>query len=127
MRHYLAKRYAARRAPGHIWMGVSVEDKKRKARIRHLRDSPASVRFLSLEPLLEDLETMDLEGIHWVIAGGESGPRARRMEEGWVRNIRDQCATAQVPFFFKQWGGLTPKSGGRSLDGRTHDEKPDME
>lgn len=127
MRHYLAKRYAARQAPAHIWMGVSVEDRKRKARIRHLQDSPASVRFLSLEPLLEDLETMDLEGIHWVIAGGESGPRARRMEEGWVRNIRDQCAAAKVAFFFKQWGGLTPKSGGRSLDGRTYDDKPGME
>jgi len=109
----------------HIWWGVSVEDRKYGLpRIERLRSSPASLRFLSIEPLLEDLGQLDLTGIHWVIAGGESGPGARRMLEEWVVSIRDQCRAASVPFFFKQWGGVRKSSAGRSLQGETHDELP---
>src|SRR5215467_2688637 len=89
----------------HIWWGVSVEDKKYGfPRIDDLRSAPATIRFLSVEPLLEDLGEMNLEGISWVIVGGESGPRARPMEKKWVLSVRDQCKKARVPFFFKQWG-----------------------
>src|SRR6185312_10189244 len=88
-----------------------------------LRASPACTRFLSIEPLLEDLGELDLSGIHWVILGGESGPGARPMQPEWVRSIRDQCRAAGVPFFFKQWGGT--RKAGRVLDGRTYDEKPE--
>ena len=110
----------------HIWWGVSVENKKHGLpRIEHLRRSPAAVRFLSIEPLLEDLGDLDLAGIHWVIAGGESGPGARPMSSDWVRSIRDQCFAARVPFFFKQWGGVRKARAGRELDGRTWDEFPD--
>lgn len=100
----------------HIWLGVSVEDRKRKERIDILRDTPAVVRFLSIEPLLEDIGTLDLTGIHWVIVGGESGPKARPMHPEWVRSIRDQCRTAGVAFFFKQWGEWTDlaHAGGNS-------------
>lgn len=109
----------------HIWWGVSVEDRKHGLpRIDHLRNAPASVRFLSVEPLLEDLGTINLEGIHWVIVGGESGHGARPLHPDWVRSIRDQCASARVPFFFKQWGGVQKKKTGRILDGRLHDEQP---
>lgn len=108
-----------------IWLGVSVEDRKHGVpRIDILRDVPAAVRFLSIEPLLEDLGELDLEGIHWVIVGGESGAGAREMRPEWVRSIRDQCAAADVPFFFKQWGGVRKKLAGRELDGRTHDAFP---
>jgi protein gp37 len=86
---------------------------------------PAAVRFLSCEPLLGPLEGINLRGIHWVIAGGESGPRARPLDPSWVAELRDVCAEAEVPFFFKQWGGRTPKAGGRTLDGRTYDEMPE--
>ena len=110
--------------PTNVWMGVSVENGKYRFRIDHLRAVPASVRFLSLEPLLGPLPALDLAGIDWVIVGGESGPRARPVEQGWVEEIRDQCAIARVPFFFKQWGGRTPKAGGRELDDRTWDEMP---
>ena len=109
----------------HIWWGVSVEDRKHGLpRIDELRAAPASVRFLSIEPLLEDLGEFDLRGISWVIVGGESGPGARAMNVGWVRSIREQCAAAQVPFFFKQWGGVRKHETGRMLDGITHDSLP---
>ena len=109
----------------HIWWGVSVEDREHGLpRIDLLRDAPAVVRFLSVEPLLEDLGTIDLSGIHWVIVGGESGHGARPMQSAWVESIRDQCAQAGVPFFFKQWGGFQKKKAGRLLDGRTYDERP---
>ena len=124
MRRYLNGRYRERAAPPHIWCGVSVEDNLRKARIRHLHRSQAAVRFLSIEPLLERLHGLDLEGIHWVIVGGESGPGARPMKEDWVREIRDRCLAEGVPFFFKQWGGFRPKSNGRELDAREHNDMP---
>jgi protein gp37 len=111
--------------PPHIWLGVSVEDRKYGLpRIEELRKTPAAVRFLSIEPLLEDLGQIDLTGIHWVIVGGESGPGARPMREEWVTSLRDQCVAAGVPFFFKQWGGVQKKKHGRELDGRTWDEMP---
>ena len=119
----------------HIWWGVSVENRLHGLkRIAELRRAPAVVRFLSIEPLLEDLGEIDLTGIHWVIAGGESGPRSRPMKQSWLESIRDQCAAAGVAFFFKQWGAFGPKDGvlkrvgkktaGRTLDGRTWDEYP---
>lgn len=109
----------------HIWWGVSVENRKHGLpRIDALRRAPAVVRFLSVEPLLEDLGQIDLKGIHWVIVGGESGPGARPMASEWVRSIRDQCEDAGVPFFFKQWGGTRKKKAGRMLDGRTYDQLP---
>lgn len=109
----------------HIWLGVSVEDRKYGLpRIDHLRDARAAVRFLSIEPLLEDLGELDLRGIDWVIVGGESGPGARPMQREWVTSIRDQCAEREIPFFFKQWGGFRKKLAGRTLDGRTHDDIP---
>ncbi len=110
---------------GHIWWGVSVEDKKYGIpRISELRDTPARVRFLSVEPLLEDLGLIDLRDIHWVIVGGESGPEARSMAASWVASLRDQCSAANVSFFFKQWGGVRKKKAGRMLDGRLHDDFP---
>jgi protein gp37 len=109
----------------HIWWGVSVENRKHGLpRISDLQGTPAAVRFLSIEPLLEHLGTLDLRGIHWVIVGGESGHGARPMERAWVESIRDQCAAAGVPFFFKQWGGVQKKKAGRLLDGRTYDGRP---
>jgi protein gp37 len=109
----------------HIWWGVSVEDRRHGLpRIARLRDAQLAVVFLSIEPLLEDLGDMDLRGIHWVIVGGESGPGARPMSPAWVRRLRDQCQREDIPFFFKQWGGVRKKLAGRRLDGRTHDEFP---
>lgn len=109
----------------HIWLGVSVEDRKYGLpRIDELRASQAGVRFLSIEPLLEDLGELDLRDIDWVIVGGESGRGARPMQREWVTSIRDQCRAADVPFFFKQWGGVRKKLAGRTLDGRTHDDLP---
>jgi protein gp37 len=110
--------------PTNVWMGVSVESAKYRFRIAHLQQVPAAVRFLSCEPLVGSLTELKLDGIHWVIAGGESGASARPMLLPWVTEIRDQCRSAGVPFFFKQWGGRTPKAGGRELDGRTWDEMP---
>ncbi|HYN22279.1 MAG TPA: phage Gp37/Gp68 family protein [Thermoanaerobaculia bacterium] len=124
MRDYLIARYANVAPPEHIWVGVSVEDERAKARIGHLQAAPAGVRFLSVEPLIGPLGLLNLDGIHWVIAGGESGPRARPMHIDWARDIRDQCRSQLVPFFFKQWGGFRPKSGGRALDGREWNELP---
>ncbi|MBI1815677.1 MAG: phage Gp37/Gp68 family protein [Deltaproteobacteria bacterium] len=109
----------------HVWLGVSVENRRHGLpRIDALRKTPASVRFLSIEPLLEDLGPIDLGGINWVIVGGESGPRARPMKENWVLSIRDQCRGAGVPFFFKQWGGVQKSRNGRELHGRTWNELP---
>jgi len=108
----------------HIWMGVSVESSDYTGRIDLLRQSGAAVKFLSLEPLLGPLDALDLRGIDWVIAGGESGPGARPMEQQWVRSIRDQCRAAKVAFHFKQWGGTNKKRAGRNLDGRTWDDLP---
>jgi protein gp37 len=109
----------------HVWLGVSVENRRHGLpRIETLRRTPAGVRFLSVEPLLEDLGRLDLTGIAWVIVGGESGPRARPMREEWVLSIRDQCRQEKVPFFFKQWGGVRKYATGRELRGRTYDEMP---
>ena len=105
-------------------MGVSVENNEYADRIDHLRSTPAFIKFLSLEPLLGPLEHLDLEGIDWAIAGGESGPAARPMDPDWVRSIRDQCVDAGVAFHFKQWGGVQKKQTGRVLDGRTWDQLP---
>lgn len=110
--------------PANVWMGVSVEDTRQLHRVDLLRQVPATVRFISAEPLLGPLDNIDLTGIGWLIAGGESGPHARRMRPDWPRHLRDACQMAGVPFFFKQWGGPTPKAGGRLLDGRAWDEYP---
>jgi protein gp37 len=124
LRNFLRDRYRDRAAPKHIWLGVSVEDGSKKSRIRHLREAPAGVRFLSVEPLIGPMGELDLAGIGWVIVGGESGPKARYMDPSWVRDIRDQCRKKKVAFFFKQWGGFRPKSGGRELDGREWNQFP---
>jgi protein gp37 len=110
--------------PDNVWMGVSVENEKYTSRIDHLRRVRANVRFLSIEPLLGPIANLDLDGIHWVIVGGESGRRARPIAPAWVRTIRDRCARDGVPFFFKQWGGVRKHTTGRVLDGRTWDEMP---
>ncbi len=110
--------------PPNLWMGVSVENSDALFRVGDLRAVPAAVRFLSCEPLLGPLVGLDLDGIGWVIAGGESGPTRRPLNPDWVTGIRDCCLGARVPFFFKQWGGKTPKAGGRELDGRYWDQMP---
>ncbi|MFN8611587.1 MAG: phage Gp37/Gp68 family protein [Vulcanimicrobiota bacterium] len=110
--------------PENVWMGVSVESSKYAHRVDHLRNISARVKFLSLEPLLGPLPNLNLNGIHWVIVGGESGPGARHIDERWVADLRDQCLAAGVPFFFKQWGGVNKKAAGRLLEGRTWDELP---
>jgi protein gp37 len=111
----------------HIWMGVTVENKTFKYRIDYLRKTPAKTKFLSLEPLLGSLGELNLSGIDWVIVGGESGPRARSIEADWAREVRDQCIEQNIPFFFKQWGGVQKKKNGRVLDGVTWDEMPTRE
>jgi protein gp37 len=118
MRRYINQRYGNSKAPEHIWLGVSVEDHSKRSRIVHLQQTAARIRFLSMEPLIGPPGDLDLHGIHWVIAGGESGPSARPMQAEWAISIKDQCAGQKVPFFFKQWGGFRPKSGGRLLQGR---------
>lgn len=110
--------------PDNVWMGVSVENQDYTFRIDHLRRTEAKIKFLSLEPLLGPLPKLNLEGIHWAIVGGESGPGARPLQREWVTEIRDQCLQAKVPFFFKQWGGVQKKKAGRALEGRTWDEMP---
>jgi protein gp37 len=110
--------------PTNVWMGVSVEDKEVLDRIYDLQKVPAHIRFLSCEPLIGALDTIPLEGINWVIVGGESGPKARPMKKEWVLSILQQCREADVPFFFKQWGGVRKDLTGRKLDGRTYDEIP---
>ena len=112
--------------PENVWMGVSVESESFINRIEMLRSVDASIRFLSLEPLLGPLNHINLESIDWVIVGGESGPGARAMDIAWVRSIRDQCISKNVPFFFKQWGGVRKKEAGRKLDGRYWDELPSL-
>ena len=124
MRNYLCRRYGARPAPQHIWCGVSVEDHMATARVRHLQQTPIPTRFLSIEPLLGPIGDLDLTGIAWVIVGGESGPKARPMRSEWAIDVRDRCEQAGIPFFFKQWGGRTPKAGGRLLDGVEHSATP---
>lgn len=117
MRNYVARRYAGCPVPTHIWLGVSVEDAAHKSRIRHLQDINSPARFISFEPLLGPVGDVHLGGIAWAIVGGESGPRARPMDAGWAIELRDVCRRDDVAFFFKQWGGPRPKSGGRLLDG----------
>jgi len=112
--------------PRNVWQGVSVENADHFDRIRYLREAPAAIRFLSIEPLLGPIPRLPLREIHWVIVGGESGPGARAMRPQWAAGVRNQCVAAGVPFFFKQWGGRTPKSGGRVLEGRTWDEMPSL-
>lgn len=110
--------------PNNVWMGVTVENASCTIRVDYLRDVPAAIRFLSLEPLLGPLPDLNLRHIHWIIVGGESGPRARPMNKEWVLDIRKQCQDADVPFFFKQWGGMNKKKTGRLLNGRTYSEMP---
>jgi protein gp37 len=110
--------------PTNVWMGVSVEDSRVTDRIDALRQTDAHIKFLSLEPLLGALPDLKLDGIDWVIVGGESGPGAREMQKKWVIDIREQCADADVAFFFKQWGGKRKSKTGRELEGRTYDEMP---
>ena len=112
--------------PANVWMGVSIETAEYLWRAEHLRKVPAALRFLSLEPLLEPLGAINLNGIGWVIVGGESGPGARPMDSNWVREIREQCQKQSVPFFFKQWGGVQKKRNGRVLDGRIWEEMPKL-
>ena len=110
--------------PKNVWMGVTVENAACSFRIDHLRQTPAAIKFISFEPLLGPGPNIDLEGIDWVIVGGESGPGARPMQAEWAADIRDQCLAAGVPFFFKQWGGINKKKNGRTLDGRTWNQIP---
>jgi protein gp37 len=110
--------------PENVWMGVSIENNRWVSRADMLRRVPAAVRFISTEPLLGPLDDLELGGIDWLIAGGESGPRHRPVDPAWVLDLRDRCQDAGVAFFLKQWGGRTPKAGGRELDGRTWDELP---
>jgi len=112
--------------PVNVWMGVSVEDGTALHRVDDLRATQAAVKFLSCEPLIGPLHGLELHGIDWVIAGGESGPGHRPIDPSWVLDIRDRCVAAEVPFFFKQWGGRTPKTGGRELDGRLWDGMPEI-
>ncbi len=112
--------------PSNVWMGVSVEDARVLGRVRDLQRVPAAVRFLSLEPLIGPLDALPLEGIHWAIVGGESGPKARPMRKEWVTSIFRQCRAARVPFFFKQWGGVRKDLTGRELNGRIYNEMPGM-
>ena len=123
MAHYVSN-FADDDVPNNVWMGTSVESADYLWRIDALREVPAQIRFLSLEPLLDDLGDIDLDGIHWVIVGGESGPGARPMHQDWVVNIKSQCDEADVPFFFKQWGGVQKSRTGRQLLGQTWDAMP---
>jgi protein gp37 len=124
MSRYLRKRYEDCLAPSHIWLGVSVEDAKNTVRLKHLKQARAAIKFVSFEPLLGSVGEIDLKGIDWAIVGGESGPRARPMREEWAVEIRDRCKADGVAFFFKQWGGFRPKSGGRELRGRHWNQYP---
>ena len=117
MRDYIRRRYGGEQVPQHIWLGVSVEDRLRITRIEHLKEIDCAGRFVSFEPLLGSIGPIDLSGIVWVIVGGESGPSARPMDKSWVVEIRGLCEKFDSQFFFKQWGGLRPKSNGRVLDG----------
>jgi protein gp37 len=134
LRNYISRRYEGRCAPPHIWLGVSIEDRRSLVRLKHLANTPASVRFLSLEPLLEELGQLDLAAISWVIVGGESGAGSRPMDEAWVESIRRQCVGQNIPFFFKQWGAWgadgihrSKKLNGRSLQGATWNQMPQLQ
>lgn len=127
LRRYVNERYADRSSPAHIWLGVSIEDRRALVRLKHLASAHISIRFVSFEPLLEDLGDLDLTGVHWAIVGGESGPGARPIDREWVRSIRDQCRASSVAFFFKQWGGIRAKSGGNRLDGKQWLQYPGLE
>jgi protein gp37 len=124
LRNFLNGRYEHRNAPAHIWFGVSIENEQARSRIAHLQKANAGVRFLSVEPLIAPVGKLNLDAIDWVIVGGESGPSARPMKREWVIDIRNQCVTARVAFFFKQWGGRSPKSGGRLLEGKEWNQFP---
>jgi protein gp37 len=124
LQKFINARYQSGAGPPHMWFGVSVENVQATSRIAHLQKANAGVRFLSVEPLIAPVGPLDLGGIDWVIAGGESGPGARPMQADWVCDIRDQCLAADVAFFFKQWGGRSPKSGGRLLEGREWNQFP---
>jgi protein gp37 len=124
LRKFVNERYSLRKPPLHIWFGVSVENDAAVSRISHLRGANAGIRFLSIEPLIGPIGKLDLEGIDWVILGGESGPGARPMDRRWVIDIRNQCVSAKIAFFFKQWGGRFPKAGGRLLEGREWNQFP---
>ena len=124
MRDYLRIRYRCSEVPSHIWCGVSVEDRNALVRVKHLQESPAALRFLSMEPLLDSVGDFDVSGISWIIVGGESGPGARCLEEDWVCEVKELCENNGIPFFFKQWGGLRPKSGGRDLKGLEYNGMP---
>lgn len=125
LRKLLNSRLSFAASLAHIWWGVSVENRKYGLpRVEDLRSASATIRFLSVEPLLEDVGKLNLDGINWVIVGGESGPGARPMKKEWVLSVRDQCRHAGVPFFFKQWGGVRKSAAGRKLDGKTYDEFP---
>lgn len=128
-RSYIMKRYGDRIGgfPHNIWLGVSVEDARLKFRMEHLRQADARTKFLSIEPLIGAIGKLDLEGIDWVIVGGESGPNYRPLDLDWARDIRDQCLNQGVAFFFKQVGGARPKSGGRLLDGQEWNQYPEVE
>lgn len=125
MRSYVNERYGNGLSPSHIWLGVSVESPKMLVRLKHLKETQTSVSFVSFEPLLERIGSADLSGINWAIVGGESGPGARPIQSGWVRELRDQCLDHDVAFFFKQWGGRTPKARGNEIDGRQWMQFPD--
>jgi protein gp37 len=124
MRDYVARRYIGGPVPRHIWLGVSVEDRTHASRIQHLRCINSDGRFISFEPLLGAIGDVDLTGVAWAIVGGESGPGARPMHRDWAAELRDICSRDRVAFFFKQWGGARPKSGGRLLDGVEWNEFP---
>jgi protein gp37 len=127
LQKFVDDRYRGCKAPQHIWFGVSVENEQATSRIAHLQQANASVRFLSIEPLIGPVGCLDLRGIDWVILGGESGPGARPMEPAWAMDVRDQCVAAGVALFFKQWGGRSHKTGGRLLEGREWNQFPRMD
>ena len=124
MRSYVNDRFGEKGCPSHIWLGVSVETNQQVSRANHLKSTNAAVRFLSAEPLIGSLDTLDVAGIQWVIVGGESGPKARPMKEEWAVEILKKCLREDVAFFFKQWGGFRPKTGGRMLQGKEWDQFP---
>ena len=124
LQKFINDRYRTRPAPAHMWFGVSVENEQATSRIMHLQKANAGIRFLSIEPLIAPVGKLCLDNIHWVIVGGESGPRARPMKPEWAIDIRNQCVTARVPFFFKQWGGRSPKTEGRLLEGKVWSQFP---
>jgi protein gp37 len=127
LQKFINARYRTRKAPAHMWFGVSVENRQATSRIAHLKKANVSVRFLSIEPLIASVGRLDLRGIDWVIVGGESGPGARPMNPQWAIDVRNQCVAARVAFFFKQWGGRSPKTGGRLLEGREWNQFPKNE